>query len=161
MIDDFKGLLTRDELDFEQRKFRGKLAAKSYQYSRQLDGLVRTRLIMFFCVPLVLYRVLSNYLFHDFFDMSFFIERLVFATVIAVGALLFNKVRIVAIIIAAIPLAIISVVHLMQIDDSGIRIVGFMLATTIAVLVGIFHHQKSRSLRRYLERELPEHHLLD
>lgn len=40
-MDNLKRLLRKDELDFEKRNFKGKLAGTAYKYSQSLDGLAR------------------------------------------------------------------------------------------------------------------------
>jgi len=108
MVENFKWMIKKEEVEFEKMKFKGKLAGKAYKYSRNIDGIIRTRILIFAMSILVLYRVLANYLFHEVFDFQFLIERAIFGVIILSSGLLFNKFRLLSIILAVIPLLIIT-----------------------------------------------------
>jgi hypothetical protein len=156
MVENFKWLLTSEEIEFEKKKFRGKLAGKAYKYSQNIDGLIRTRIIIFAMSILVFYRVLANYLFYDVFDMQFLIERLVFSLVILTGGLLFNKVRVIAIFLAVIPLIIIVFTYFILPEQFSLRIIGFMIAIIIIILSGIYHNIQLKKIKKDLQNTLIE-----
>ncbi len=47
MLKRLKWLLRKEEIDFERAKYKGKLAGQGYKYSRSIDGLISTRIIIF------------------------------------------------------------------------------------------------------------------
>ena len=161
MLDKFQWLLKSEEVNFEKKRFRGKLAGKAYKYSRHIDGLIRTRIIIFAMSVLVLYPVLANYLFHDLFDLYFLIERIVFAVLLLIAGLLFNKVRVLSIIIAVIPLIIITTTYILIPGQFNFRVVAFMIAIILIILVGIYHNFQSKRIKRDLENTYVENHLIE
>ena len=91
MIDKLSWLGKEEELEFRKLKFRDKNAGKIYQYSNHVDGLIRTRAIIFAMVLFAFYPVILNYLFEDQFNNGFFFERLSFSIMFLVSGFLFNK----------------------------------------------------------------------
>lgn len=161
MVDSFNWLVRKEELEFKKIKFRGKLAGQAYKYSRNIDGLIRTRIIIFAMSLLVLYRVFANYLFHDYFDMQFLLERLIFSGLILAGGLLFNKFRIISILLAVIPLMLITSSYLLDPSQSHLRIVVFMIGIISIILSGIYHNVQSKKIKKNLEKTLLENQLID
>ena len=152
MIGNFKWLLTNEEIEFEKQKFKGKLAGKAYKYSLNIDGLIRTRILIFAMSILVLYRVLANYLFYEIFDIQFLIERIIFGVIILIGGLIFNKFRILSIIIAVVPLIIITGTYLLIPGQFHLRTVAFMVAMIFLILSGTYNHIQAKNIKNQLEK---------
>lgn len=151
MVENFKWLLRQEEIDFTKRKYKGQLAGQAYKYAMNIDGLIRTRILIFLMSVLVLYRVLANYLFHEVFDINFLVERIVFAVIILTGGLLFNKYRVFSIILASVPLLLITCTYLFIPAMFHLRTFGFMLGITLMILFGIYNHFQAKKIKRQLE----------
>ena len=153
--------LRSTEIELEQQKFRGKLAGKSYQYSKHLDGLRRTRIIIFVMSLLVFFPVMNVYFIVGQFPLGLFIERVIFSIVLILAGLLFNRLRIPALILAMIPIMIIIGSYLLVPGQFDVRIIGFMGAILVFVGLGIYHHLKSQKIGKELEKNTLEAHLID
>ncbi len=156
MIEEFQWLLRKEEIEFEKKKFKGILAGKAYKYSRNIDGLIRTRILIFAMSLIVFYPVLTNYLFHEYLDIQFFIERIVFCAILVTSGLLFNKYRVLSIILAVIPVLIISSTYLIYPGTFHIRTGAFMLAIAMVILIGIYHDFQCKKIKRELEAAVNE-----
>jgi ABC-type antimicrobial peptide transport system permease subunit len=88
--------------------------------------------------------------------MQFLIERLVFSLVILTGGLLFNKVRVIAIFLAVIPLIIIVFTYFILPEQFSLRIIGFMIAIIIIILSGIYHNIQLKKIKKDLQNTLIE-----
>lgn len=159
MIENFKAFGKQDEVDFEKNKFKGKLAGKAWQYSKHLDGVIRTRVIIFAMAFIVLYRVLAHKIFNDFFSFEFLIERIIFSSMFILSAILYNKLRVLSFIVAIIPLVIILAEYIL--GPGGIKIIGFQGGILLLVLIGIYNNFKLKQLRKELESQLIENQLID
>ncbi len=159
MLQNFKWLALKDEIEFEQRKFKGKLAGKANKYSQHLDGIIRTRIMIFAMSMLIFHSVLTNYLLHDSFEMEFLIERSIFSMIFMVCGILFNKARIVTIIISSLPLLLIIISYFFDNQFSG-RPFAFMTGITIVLLSGVYHQIQLKKLKKELENSLIENSLL-
>lgn len=149
------------EIELRQRKFRGKLAGKSWKYASHLDNLSRTRAIIFGMALLVFFPVLNRYFILGEFSVPLLIQRAVFSVVLIVAGLLFNKLRIFAMVLAMLPLILIIAGYLFIPGQFDIRIIGFMGAILTFIGLGIYHHIKAEQLRKELEKNTPEAHLVD
>ena len=161
MIDSLKWMLTKEEIEFEKKKFRGKLAGKSFKYSTNIDGLVRTRCMIFIMGFLALYPVFTNYAIHDVFQMNFLTERIIFASIIILSGVLFNKFRIFSIIMAVIPLLIITSTYFLVPGQFDLRTIAFMIASIVVILIGIYNHSQAKKIKIELENSGIESHLID
>lgn len=161
MVDQFKWLLKYDEVAFEEKKFKGKLAGKAYKYAKHIDGLIRVRMAIFIMAILVLYPVLSHYVFYEIFDFNFLLERLIFSGILIAMGLLFNKIRMIAIVIAVLPLLLILYTYLVIPGQLPIRTILFMLIIILFILSGIYHHLQLKKTRSELEATLIENHLIE
>lgn len=149
------------EIELEQQKFRGKLAGTSYQYSKHLDNLRRTRVIIFVMSVLVFFPVMNIYFITGQFVLGLLIERAIFSIMLIASGLLFNKLRIPALILAMIPIVIIIGGYLFVPGQFDIRIIGFMGAILVLIGSGVYHHIKVQKLGKELERNTLEAHLID
>ena len=156
-----KGILKKEETDLLDREFRGKLAGKSWKYEQQLDGLVRTRMVIFAMSLLVFHPILMNYLYHDFFSQDLLIERIAFSGLYLLAGALFNKFRILSIVIALIPSVLIFLTYLIIEGQFDIRKLGFTGAILLLILTGIYHHFKSTQLGDELRAQLLENQIMD
>lgn len=161
MLSYFRWLGKKDELAFAKQEFRGKLAGKSWKYEQNLDGLVRTRLIIFFMSIFILYPVLSNYVFHGVFSGDLLFERLIFSVILIFSGLIFNKFRIVSIILGMIPIMLILIIYLLIPGQFGVWRFGFMGAILCLIGAGFYHNKNIKQLRKELEATLLENQLID
>ena len=160
MIDRLKWLVKEDELEFEKRKFSGKLAGLSWRYSQNLRGLIRVRAIILIMTLLVFYPILSNFIFHGVFFPELLWERVIFSVVLLISGLLFNKFRLASIIIAIIPILIILLTYIVVAGQFDYRKIGFTSAILVILISGIYHHFQLIRLRRDLESTDLENQLI-
>jgi len=147
----------KEELEYAERRFEGKLGAKSWKYSQQIDKLAQIRFFIFLMSILVFFPVLTTYLAQGYhFPMELFVERLIFSVVLVIGGLLFNKYRIAAILIASLPLILIQIAYVMN----GSAAV-FNAAFLIFILSGLYFQFQAKKLRKELDRSLLENQLID
>lgn len=161
MLEQLKWLGDKEEVAFEQHKFRGKLAGKAYKYSQNIDGLIRVRLLMVVTAILMFKPIITNYLFHGLFDSELLVERIIFFVMLLVGALLFNKFRIPAIILASIPVLLIIYTYLVNPEYFDLRIIAFNIALLGIFLSGIYHNHRIKTLRNELEQNLSTAQLIE
>ena len=161
MLDQLEWLGKKEELEFRKIKFTGKDAGKSWQYAQSIDGLIITRAIVFAMAALVFYPILSNYLFHDVFTMDLLVERVIFSLMLIVGGVLFNRNRVIAIIIASVPIGLILLTYLFFQDQMHIYKIGFTAAVLFLVLRGLHYNKRSKKLKQELDSVLLENQLID
>ena len=154
MLDQLSWLGKPEELAYRQRQFRGKAAGVSYKYARNVDGLIRTRAIIFLMAVLVFYPLVYNFLFFSDFSVALLVERFICCVFLIFAGFLFNKHRPTAVIIAAIPITLILYTYLFMSGSFPIRTIGFMLAILILVLSGIYHDIKVKQLQKKLDTYL-------
>ena len=92
-MEGFKWLGKKEEVEFEQHEFKGKGAGKAWKYTQNLNGLIRTRVIIFLMALLMFYPIITNFLFHDVFFVELLIARLVYAGLLVLAGVLFNRYR--------------------------------------------------------------------
>lgn len=161
MIDQLKWLGKKEELAFEKHTFRGKLAGKAWKYSKNIDGLIRTRAIIFLMALVVFYPLIGLYAVHGEVFTGLLAERLVYALLLILAGLLFNKFRILSIFLAALPLIAISLSYILIPGVFDSRKLGFTIAMLLFVFSGLYHHFQLKKLRRELETGLLENQLLE
>lgn len=89
------------------------------------------------------------------------IERVTFSIFLILSGLQFNKFRIVALVLALLPIGLINLINLNQVGDIGTRRAGFILAIFIFVAMGFIYHFRTQQLRRELEANLLENQLIE
>lgn len=154
MTDQFKWLGKKQEVEFAEINFSGKLAGKSWQYQQQVDGLIRTRVFIFLMSILVFYPILTNYLFHDLFDLEFMVERAVFSLILIAAGLMFNKFRALSILLALLPVTLILLSYFFIPGNLDLKRAAFMGAVGIIIAAGLYHHFRAKRLRQELEGHL-------
>jgi|GEM_PF-1655909 len=154
---DITWLGKKEEIEFTKIKFSGKLGRKAWKYAQHIDKIIMVRAVIFILSILMFYRVLTNYLFHDFFSLDFFIERVIFGLVFIVAGLIYNKYRIAAIVIASLPIILILTSSIMY---DGFRGGAFNAAVLLIILSGIYYHFQAKKIRKELEQALVENPLI-
>ena len=156
MLDKFKWLGKEEEVAFEKNTFKGKLAAKSWKYSKNIDALIRIRILIFIMAVIVIIPALTNHIIHDQFSLSVLIERFVFSFMMVIAGLLFNKYRTASIILACIPVGIILYMYVFVFGIYDYKILGFNGAMLLFFLSGFYHDHQLKTLRKELEQHLNE-----
>jgi len=159
MHDQLSFLVRRDELEFKKRSFRGKQAGMLYKYSNHLDGLIRTRAIIFAMVVIVV--VPAVLAMQEETAVAILQERLVLSAIFLLAGLLFNKLRYLSIVIAALPLLLILVSYFFTPGAVGLRPFAFNGAVLALILSGIRHNYLAKKLRKELTDSSPENLLTD
>ncbi len=154
MLNNFQGLLKPEELQLREIKFKGKLAGTAFKYSRRLDGLIMVRLCLFAMSVLVFYPVIINYIFHGVFTIDLFVERAIFSVILLLAGLMFNKFRVVAILLGAIPLALILFMYLTVPGQFALSNFGFIGAVFLIVTSGLYHHFEANKLSDVLKSNI-------
>ena len=154
MLEQLEFLAKPEERAFKKIKFKGKLAGKSWKYAQNLDGLIRTRLVISIMSILVLNPVIINYLLNGVFLKELFIERMILSALLFAFALLYNKFRIISIIGSALVVAITLYPYLTVPGYFDNRIIGFLLAIIALILSGIYHHLKLQKIEKELRLHL-------
>lgn len=162
MVDDNHTWLgKKDEIEFTKIKFSGKLGGKAFKYADHIEKIIMVRTLIFAMSILVFYPVIINYLFHDFFSVELFIERAIFSLMLIVAGLIYNKYRIVSIIIAIIPIVLILLTMLMHIEEANMKSLAFYTAILLFIFSGIYYHLQAKKIRKELEQALSENPLTD
>lgn len=156
MLDNLKWLAKTEEIEFEKTKFHGKLAGKAWKYSRNLSGLIRTRAIIFLMAILVFFPVLTNYLFHDIFYPELLIERAIYSVIFITSGILFNKLRILSIILASLPIILILTTYLLILKQFDYKVIGFLAAILFLILSGIYHNYRLKIIKRELDNSFKD-----
>lgn len=159
MISLNKEYIRKDETDLLNNDFRGKLAGKAWKYEQNLDGLIRTRLLLFVMIFLVYYPIVSNFIFYDFFSAGLLIERIIYSLGYIAGFFLFNKSRNLAIILGLIPSILIFIAYL-EPQYFNIKVLGFTAAIVIAIGAGFYYNFQVKKLKKELENTLLENQLI-
>lgn len=107
------------------------------------------------------YRVFANYIFLDYFSTDVLIERCVLSAIMISAGLLFNQARIVAIVIAALPMILLLCIYIFDLESFNRKIIGFMGAVVLLILFGLYYEVQSIKLRKELEAALLENNLVD
>ena len=155
-----KKLLKKEEYALLSGGFRGKWAGVLWKYEQNLDGLVRTRIILFIMSLLVFYPVWFHNVVNDFYSDDIMIERVIFSVMYLTAGLLFNKFRIVALIIGMIPSLLIFSIYANP-ANLHFRRMGFTAAIVIVVASGFYHNFKVKQLAKQLEGNLLENQMLE
>lgn len=161
MIDELSWLGKKEELEFRKLKFRDKNAGKIYQYSNHVDGLIRTRAIIFAMVLLAFYPVLMNYLGTNKLHTGFFYERIIYSAMFLISGLLFNKFRILSIILATIPMLMIVASYLLIAGNFNISRIAYSTAVLLFILSGFYYNYKVKKLEKELSQNLLENQLIE
>ncbi len=151
MLEQFSFLLREDEIETNRKKYVGKMAGRAWKYSQNIDGLIRTRIIIFLSAIYILVPIIIILATSGEFPATFAIERFILALIIIAGGLLFNKARILGIIIASLPLILIALFQLFSPGGFDIRLVGILMGLSLLILSGIFHNYRTKKLRSELE----------
>lgn len=156
MLDELPWLGKKEELEFREKKFSGKSAGKAWKYAQALDVIIRTRAIIFL-LPLVLfYPVIISLFFLDIFSFELFIERLVLSLFFIVAGLLYNKYRIVSIIIASFPLVLLIISYLFMSQRLPFYKLTFTVAILFLLLQGALKHLESLKIKKELDEYLDD-----
>ena len=158
-MEGFKWLGKKEEVEFEQHEFKGKGAGKAWKYTQNLNGLIRTRVIIFLMALLMFYPIITNFLFHDVFFAELFIARLVYAGLLVLAGVLFNRYRFLAIGLASIAILLAISDYLLS-ETYDVRQIGALSGVLILILSGIYHHIQLKKLRKELEASLVENQLI-
>jgi len=161
MDDQIRWLGAKEELDFAKQKFRGKLAGKMARYRTSLESIIRVRFMIFIMALLVFSPIVTNYFLHDVFSKELFYERIVFSVALLAAGLIYNKNRVIAIIIASIPILLIIYTYVFIPGNFDIKTVGFMMAILVFILRGLFHHFRLIKMKKELHSFLIENSLID
>ena len=156
MTDQLAWLGNKDEVEFAKFKFSGKLAGKSWKYQRNLDGLIRTRIIIFVMAAMVFYPILTNKIYHNHFDPGLMLERTVFSLLLLISGILYNQFRIFSTILALLPVSLILLTYTPLFSDWDLQKVGIMAAIFLLIGAGFYYHFMVKQLRKELESEIPE-----
>lgn len=151
MIDELKWLARADELELEKKNFRGKLAGKSWKYAQNLRALIRTRAIILLMSVIVYYPIISEFAYHSQFRIDLLKERFIYSILFLISGLLFNKFRIISLLLAAILLIHMVHSYIVSPNDFDLRQIADATATLLIVLIGIYHHIQLLKLKRILE----------
>ena len=160
-MNEFSWLGKKEELEFRKQKFRGKNAGKIFQYSNHVDGLIRTRVIILAMVLFVFYPVLRNYVGTGQFHSAFFFERLIFSAMFLIAGLLFNKFRILSIVLAALPALVIAATYLLIPGNFHLYKIAYSIAILLLILSGLYYNSKVKKLEKELNQLLLENQLID
>ena len=160
MNNDLSWLGKKEELEFLKQKFNGNVALKKHQYSNCIDAMVKIRLMLFVMSIIVFYPVVINYVVTKEFQLDFFIERLTFAVLFFVAGLLFNKYRVLAIIMGMIVIAVILFGNLFS-QGLYLRSLVFNLFILGVLIGGLYYHYKLKGLKTDLMKNLLENQLID
>lgn len=160
MIDSISFLGKKQELEFRKRKFSGKAAGKIYQYSDTVDSLIRTRAIILAMVLLALYPVVVYYFATGEFQGNFMMSRLIYSLFFLVAGLIFNKLRLLSVLIAAVPAALIIIENLFFLQPFSFYRTGFAIAIFGLILSGLFYNYKVIKLEKELRNILLENQLI-
>jgi len=160
MNNDLSWLGKKEELEFLKQKFNGNVALKKHQYSNCIDEMVKIRLMLFVMSIIVFYPVVINYVVTKEFQLDFFIERLTFAVLFFVAGLLFNKYRVLAIIMGMIVIGLILFGNLFS-QGLYLRSLVFNLFILGVLIGGLYYHYKLKGLKTDLMKNLLENQLID
>ncbi len=163
-------LLRKDEVGFiRNNEFRGKKAGLAWKYNNHLNGLARTRFIIFVMVILILYPAIVNYLYpsainslHDIPDPKIMLyERGVYSIIFLLSGLIFNRFRIVAILLASVPLILAIITYVLLSDGFGFTNMLYLIAVLLIINVGFYNNYMIHKLREQLEHDFIEQHLVE
>jgi sulfite exporter TauE/SafE len=99
---------------------------------------------------LVFYPIITNYLFHEIFIPELFFERIIFSAMLLMSGLLFNRFRVISLILAFIPLLLIAITYLTIPENFNFKRIGFILAILILIASGFYYHFKAIRLKKEL-----------
>jgi len=141
---------TKGNLDLDKIDFYGKLAGRKWKYQQTISSLVTIRRIMIFMGLLILYPIVSSFFVRGIFELETFLLRVFFSFFLFLGAILFNKFRIVSVIIALIGLSLLIIAYLY----SGFSIFNMRILFNIIfsgiIASGIFFHFREKQLKNEL-----------
>ena len=150
MVDQLRWLGKEDEVRFSEQKFRGKESGMIYRYGKQIDGLIRCRAVIFILAFWNLYPAVVGKLQNYPGATELLIERGIFAILFIASALLFNKSRILALIIAILPASIIILENVIGTNQINLYGIAFSFAAMLLILSGFYHHFKAKQIRKEL-----------
>lgn len=153
LLDQLKWLGKAEEIEFGEHKFRGKLAGKAWKYSQSLNGVIRTRALIFLMVISVFHPILTSYFHFDFFSMELLIERVIFSIIFLSAGFLFNKFRVISIVVSAIVLILILMGYVIS-ETFNFRSIGFLGAVLFFILLGLYQHFKLLRIKKELEMQM-------
>ena len=155
-----RSLVKKEEAEFEQHEFNGKAAGKAWRYTQNLDGLIRTRVLIFAMAILIFYPVVTNLLLHGVFSIGQFAARFFYACLLTIGGMLFNRYRILAIILASVPI-LLAISHYLLFENYDAKRIGALFGVLFLFLSGIYHHYQLKKLRKELEASFIENQLIE
>ena len=142
--------LTDRTIDLSNYQFRGKLSGLNWKREQAQARISMSRKLIFGMSVLFFYPIIRNYLFFDIIDWGWFVERLIFSVILVLCGVFFYKNRLVALIVACIPIILILITYLFYIDYLPLRIIGFFLGVLILMGVGIYFHFQEKKLSQEL-----------
>lgn len=155
ILDDLSDIQSNNIANY---KFIGKLAVASWKYDGAVNYLKYIRILIGIMGLIMLYPVLINYLFLDFFSMGILIERLILCTILLFCFGIYNRFRLAALIIALLPIALLLFISLTNLEYFSVKQFGFNGAVFLLVIGGIYYHFKEKKLGLTLKDALINKH---
>lgn len=149
-----------EEMEFSKKKFKGRLAGTSWNYAQNIDGVNRTRAIIFALPLLFILPVGLSFIAKQPFASEILIERIIMSIILILSGIYFHKNRILFIIVASLPVAAVFLTYIFA-PTFSIRALGFYGAILMLLYFGIANHLNAKKQRKYLESKLISAHLID
>ncbi len=157
LVDSFRWLAKKEDLELESIKFRGEATRYSVLFSKNIDGLVRTRLVIFISAVYICLPLLFSIFAHHDVSASIIIERVIIGIALCICGLLFHRAPVILTIVSLIPLFLIVLGSLFTPGAFNINTISIIVGFMILIGWGIKHQleaNKNRiALKTYLDDE--------
>lgn len=141
---------TEREVDLSDYNFRGKLSGLSWKLEQAQARVSMARKVIFGMSILLYYPIIRNYIVFSEWDWEMFLERSLFSGILILCGVFFHKNRLVAMIVASLPITLILLAYLFFIDYLPLRTIGFFLGVLFLIGVGIYYHFQEKKIRQEL-----------
>lgn len=142
----------QSEVEFSTRTFRGKAAGKFSKYSRFVDNIIQVRIVIFAMIFNSLFPLVIAIL-EKVPNLDLLILQQVFlALLFLIAGLLYNRLRIIATLIAIAPLILTSIILMSQTGQNVIRPVSFQFGIFMFVSFGLVRHFQMKKIHKQLSK---------
>ncbi len=151
ILDRFAYLAKNDEVAFGKQKLSGQLAFSLNKYKQNLEGIIRTRMVIILAAAFMLMMTLSP-LFADLpYDHKVLTERLILLGLLIFAATIFNRWRMLSIALAILPCMALVVFFF----GNGVVNAGAgAMAIMILIGFGFYHQMRLRHYQKLINEEL-------
>jgi len=151
----------KEEVNFLQHKFNGKLAGKAWKYSQHLNNLIMVRVLIFLMSALVWFPVILNFMFNDIFSFHLFYERIIACIILIISGFIFNENRTLSIIISIVVMTIIISKYFNPLVYFDLKSMGFPEVVLVILISGLYFDSKLQEVKKELESTFLENQLIE